>query len=532
MAFQTIVYRSPLATYARSIRNAPRQVICNGNLVFTALILALSAVPLTWDQGSSSVISLLPGFQHHFGISSGTTPSDIKTFVSIVYIGYAIGAVLSFFINDRIGRLWSYRLYIFVWIVGQITAALAPSLTGLWASRIVSGMGLGSLSVIGPMTLVEIAPSETRGLLTSWFVVAMAISSFTAIFCVYGVYLHLPPSNLQFQIVWFAPAIFMFLCAISSFFICESPRWLLMVNRREEAVKALVRLRGLPIDHPRVLAELSEIETALEQTGTRSSNILVLLRAMFTVRSNLRRLQLSLISYAFAQLSGANSITSYFVPIMKLLGVGGGNVESMFLSGMYSFSKLWFLLFASFFLVDGLGRRRSLFLGITVQMLSHIYIAVFIKYVQQGPVSNRASQAAIAAVFIHAFGYAVGLFILPYVFGGELWPNRLRTLGGALGQTFHWLFIYAMSYSLPELLASTNNWGAFLFFAGFCFLALVYVFFMVPDTTGISVEQIDEIFNRSWFTAYKHTNRLGNVEGVEDIPNETSRIETRIADKE
>ncbi|KAI5461691.1 general substrate transporter [Mariannaea sp. PMI_226] len=520
MGFQIIIDRSPLAAYAHSIRNAPRQVICNGNLVFTSIILALSAIPLTWDQGSSSVVSLLPGFQHHFGISSGTTPSDIKTFVSIIYIGYALGAALSFFINDRIGRLWSYRLYILVWIVGQITAALAPSLKGLYASRIVSGMGLGSLSVIGPMTLVEIAPSEIRGLLTSWFTVAMAVSSFTAIFCVYGVYLHLPPSNLQFQIVWFAPAIFMFLCAIASFFICESPRWLLMVNRREEAVIALVRLRGLPVENPRVLTELSEIETALEQTSVRSSDIMSLLKEMFTVRSNLRRLQQSLISYAFAQLSGANSITSYFVPIMKLIGVEGGNEESMFLSGMYSFSKLWFILIASFFLVDGLGRRRSLFLGTTVQMLSHIYIAVFIKYLQQGPVSSNASRAAIAAIFIHAFGYAVGLFILPYVFGGELWPNRLRTLGGALGQTFHWLFIYAMSYSTPELLASTDNWGAFLFFAGFCFLALVYVFFMVPDTTGISVEQIDEIFNGPWFTAYKRTNRLEAVDSVGSVRDE------------
>lgn len=95
---------------------------------------------------------------------------------------------------------------------------------------------------------------------------------------------------------------------------------------------------------------------------------------------------------------------------MKILGVGGSHVESMFLSGMYSFSKLWFILIASFFLIDGLGRRRSLFLGITVQMLSHIYIAIFLKSVRSGPVSSTASQAAIAAIFIHAFGYryAVG----------------------------------------------------------------------------------------------------------------------------
>jgi hypothetical protein len=81
--------------------------------------------------------------------------------------------------------------------------------------------------------------------------------------------------------------------------------------------------------------------------------------------------------------------------------------------------------------------------------------------------------------------------------------------------SFHLLFIYAISYSIPELLGSTNNWGAFLFFAGFCFLALTYVFFVVPDTTGISVERVEDIFNGPWFTAYKRTNRLDVVESVE-----------------
>ena len=320
----------------------------------------------------------------------------------------AAGAALSFFINDRLGRLWSYRLYIAVWIVGQFTASFSPSAAGLYASRIISGLGLGALSVVGPMSIVEIAPREIRGLLTSWFALAMSLSSVAGIFTVYGVYIHMAPTKLQFQIVWLAPSIFMCLCAAASFFICESPRWLLMTNKRDKAIASLVRLRGLPANHPRVLEEFSDIETALENSDAMSTGTISLLKQMFTVRSNLRRLQQSLVSYALAQLSGANSITSYFVSIMKLLGVEGGDLEKIFLSGMYSFSKIWFIAVASFFLVDGLGRRRSLFLGCTVQMLSHIYIAVFIKFEQEGPVPKAASQGAIAALFIHAFGYAVG----------------------------------------------------------------------------------------------------------------------------
>jgi len=99
-----------------------------------------------------------------------------------------------------------------------------------------------------------------------------------------------------------------------------------------------------------------------------------------------------------------------------------------------------------------------------MQMLSDIYVGVYLKYKQEGVASQASSEAALAAIFIHGFGYVAGLLILPYVFGGELWPNRIRSFGSALSQCFHWLFFYAMNVSLPSLLARTNNWGAFIFF--------------------------------------------------------------------
>ncbi len=129
-----------------------------------------------WDQGSSATVPSLPGFQLHFGISSGTDAQAIKNFVSIVYIGMATGSLLSFFVNDRIGRRWSYRLYIAVWTLGQIVATLAPGLAGLYAARIITGLGIGALTVTGPMSIVEIAPAEIRGLLTAWFTVSMSMA--------------------------------------------------------------------------------------------------------------------------------------------------------------------------------------------------------------------------------------------------------------------------------------------------------------------------------------------------------------------
>lgn len=79
-----------------------------------------------WDQLSSSSVPSLPGFQKHFGITSGSNAREISNFISFVYIGAGVGAGLSFFINDRIGRLWSFRLYTTIWIIGQMVATSAP----------------------------------------------------------------------------------------------------------------------------------------------------------------------------------------------------------------------------------------------------------------------------------------------------------------------------------------------------------------------------------------------------------------------
>lgn len=94
-----------------------------------------------------------------------------------------------------------------------------------------------------------------------------------------------------------------------------------------------------------------------------------------------------------------------------------------------------------------------------------------------------------------------------------MWPDRIRSFGGALGQTFHWTFIYAIKFSLPSILSSMDNWGAFIFFAGWCFIALVYVYLMVPEVAGLNIEDMDDIFNGPWFSAYKRGKVL-TVEGI------------------
>lgn len=511
-----------------------------------------------WDQGSSGTIPILPGFQDHFGFGNSNA-GELRYFVSIPFAGAGVGALLSLFINDRIGRLWSWRLYTAIWIIGQLVMCFTPTLGGLWVARVICGLGIGPLTVVGTMSIVEIAPTEIRGLLAVWFSVLMCISGVVSIFTVLGAYVHIATSRLQYQVVWFSPCVFFALLICASFFLCESPRWLWLVGRHDEAIETLVLLRGLPADHPRVSSELDEIKNAIERETTHyeagASRLLGNFKETFTVRSNLRRVQQTLISYALAQISGANSITSYFIPILNLLGEAGGTTHSLFMSGMYSTSKVFFTLIASLFLIDALGRRGSLFLGAFLQMVSDIYLAIYLKYEQAGTVNMTMSEAAIGMLFVHALGYAIGKNIQYLVTAADSAQGyssshmfseansgrtafahlealsvkasivRIATgflylpLIGCIG-----LFFFAMNFALPSLLTATNNWGAFLFFAACCLIAIFYVFFMVPETSGLSVEELDALFEGSWFNAYKYTRKRNHnrflLEGADVERNE------------
>lgn len=102
----------------------------------------------------------------------------------------------------------------------------------------------------------------------------------------------------------------------------------------------------------------------------------------------------------------------------------------------------------------------------------------------------------------------IGLLVLPYVFGAELWPDEIRSFGASFGQLFHWFFYYGLNQGLPSLLSETHNWGAFVFFAAWCFIAGIYTFFVIPETAGRSFEEMEYLFEQPIYKAYQTSKRL------------------------
>ncbi|KAL1844572.1 hypothetical protein VTK73DRAFT_2275 [Phialemonium thermophilum] len=519
------VSNTPLAKYWRAIRESPKGMY-NGRMFFTVFVYALSGSSKGWDEGSALSITQLKSFQREFHVSPDRNPDALSNIVSLVNLGCGVGAFLSFLFNDRLGRRWALRMYAAVVVVGVLISTFSyGSLVALYFGRLITGLGIGALTVTGPMSIVEVAPRLTRGLMTLWFNIAMLSSQVIGVFVVYGTSRHVSDRlNLQWQTPFFVQTLVPTLAFVLSFFAQESPRWLCLRGRTVEAFDSLARLRGYGDeesrrDDPELLAEFDSISGPIERELAEygKDTLLSSLRVTFGVRSNLRRVQLTIAAYILAQMSGGNSITNYLPSIFGYVGVDGSDAK-LYSSGFYALTKLGCCVLASLFFVDALGRRKSLFVGITIQMFCHVYLGAFLNRLgADAHVSVGASRMAIAVIYIHALGWAVGLYSLPYLFGAELWPTRIRSFGGALSAGFHWLFLFAITKATPSLLSSMHKWGAFIFFAAWCLIALVYAFVMVPETSGRNLESMNQLFEHKWYEMRKHAYDSPVPSGKEDL---------------
>lgn len=213
---------------------------------------------------------------------------------------------------------------------------------------------------------------------------------------------------------------------IVSFFNYESPRFLIKCNKPQHAIANLARVRGLPIDHEVIVAEISDIQHQLqeEQEATLGQGFLGYLREMFLMPNNAYRLYLGLGSQVLSQWSGAQSMTVYAPDFFALLGTKGQN-EKLFATAIFGVVKFVASIICAFFLVDVIGRKRSLSIGIGLQAVSMLYIAAFLTAVpgigdsddfEFTSSQKMASTGAIVMIYISGFGWAMGEFFLPFLF--------------------------------------------------------------------------------------------------------------------
>ncbi|RDW68298.1 hypothetical protein BP5796_08955 [Coleophoma crateriformis] len=501
--------------FKAAMADTPREAL-NWRLAFSVVCFGLMGAARGLDEGLISTTIAQKSFIAEYGLKTSKTLSAAElaqkqgNITAMVQIGSVAGALIAFIACDKIGRIWATRQLCLIWIIGTIVYITANGNYGqILAGRFVMGLGIGQTTVVAPAYLAEIAPRSIRGLCICIFSGAVYLGIMLGYFANWGTSLHISNNSAdQWIDATVMHIIFAGIILIMSLFALESPRWLAKIGKDEQASINMSKLRQLPADHPYVRAELIDIHDQLdrEREATLGSGFFGPLKELFILPSNRYRIMLGLMCQLLGQWSGGNSITIYAPSFFALLGTTGQS-EKLFATAIFGVVKLVSSLICAFFLVDFLGRKRALSIGIILQFISMTYIAIYLTAVPaitsggvRSESAKHAGAGAIVFIYFSGVGWALGWNSIQYLIGAEIFPLRVRSLGTSMIMTFHFVNQYGNSKAVPIMLLKDQMkpQGTFWFFSAVTLLGLAFTYFFLPETAGKSLEGMDELFSLPW----------------------------------
>lgn len=342
----------------------------------------------------------------------------------------------------------------------------------------------------------------------------------------------MPTTPAQYRVVIAVPLIPVGIALIASLFLSDTPRWLASKDRHEEARSVLAKLRNRSIDDPELEKEFEEIDDQIRNKNQvlSGTSTFTIFKEIATVSTYRKRFLLGAVMQTVAQWSGGNGITYYIPEIFQYAGVDGDN-QSLITSGAYGAVKLFFTMVFTWGLVDVFGRRRCFMTGLFLQCITHIYMAVYMG-IWIDSQNKSASDAAIASVFVYAVGWSIGLCTVQYLYGTEIYPTRIRSVCYAANMVIHWFFQFAVVRVTPNMFESLNIWGAYVFWACICAAGLVILGLWAPETKGIPMERMTELFDGPWYMGWRakvdlseeHLGRVGSHEKGSTIRSDTKVV--------
>jgi SP family arabinose:H+ symporter-like MFS transporter len=383
--------------------------------------------------------------------------------------GTVLGSLFGGWPTDRFGRRATLLLIGALYLIGALWSALAADVHSFIAARVLGGLGIGMSTVVAPLYISEISPPGRRGLLAGMF-------QFNIVFGILVAYLSnsllagAGPNAWRWMLgVAAIPSLLYVSLCLG---LPESPRWLISRKNDAEGGLRVLRLIRPEASSREIDAEAGAIKAAASEQGGMTNFWNWKLR---------RPILLAILIAFFNQLSGINAIL-YFAPrIFELTGLGAQ--AALLQSTGIGVTNLIFT-FIGLRLIDRLGRRTLLLVG------SFGYIASL------GLVSWAFFTAhyGIVPLCIFAFiaAHAVGQGAVIWVFIAEIFPNRQRAEGQALGSFTHWIFAALLTSFFPRMVSAFAPGYVFAFFAGMMVLQLLWVKTMVIETKGVSLERISE----------------------------------------
>lgn len=470
--------------------------------IVIGLFVAFGGVLFGYDTGTISGILAMGYWQNQFSTGFIDTnghknidASQQSEVVSILSAGTFFGALTAAPVADWIGRRFALIVSCFVFILGVILQTAATALPMFVAGRFFAGYGVGLVSALIPLYQSETAPKWIRGVIVGSYQLAITIGLLLAAIVDNSTKNRNDTGSYRIPIaVQFAWAIILI---TGMLILPETPRYLIRSGKPEKAARSLSKLRRLPEDHAAIVDELTEIQANHEfELSLGKSTYLDCFKGGIR-----KRLLTGCLLQALQQLTGINFIFYYGTQYFKNSGITNAFVIQMITSAINTASTL-----PGLYAIDKWGRRPLLFWGAIGMTVSQLLVAVLGTTTTgqnaDGTLYSKndaAQKASIAFVCIYIFFFASTWGPIAWVVTGEIFPLKVRAKALSMTTATNWLLNWAIAYSTPYLV----NWGPgnanlqskiFFIWFGCCFLCITFVYLMIYETKGLTLEQVDELY--------------------------------------
>jgi MFS transporter, SP family, arabinose:H+ symporter len=388
--------------------------------------------------------------------------------IAMALYGTVIGAMTGGWFADKLGRKRALFWVGLGFFVSSVGSAIAQDVYTFMVFRFIGGFCIGASSVVSPLYISEIAPAKSRGFLVALF-------QFNIVFGILLAYV----SNYFFQqgggdndwrwmlgIVGIPSLIYTLLTLL----ISESPRWLVFVKDDTEAAKSVLNEID-PVSASDTLASI------IASKHTQAQQVAV---AFFSKKYSLPILLTFLLAF-FNQASGINAIIYYAPRVFEMTGLGK-STALLSTAGIGLVNLIFTMIGVS--LIDRFGRRTLMYIGSVGYIVSLALIAKAFY--------NEAYDGMTFFVFSFIAAHAIGQGAVIWVFFSEIFPNEVRASGQAFGCFTHWIFAALITNIFPIFAGKFGGGPIFLFFAVMMIFQLLYVHFMMPETKGVSLEDMDK----------------------------------------
>ena len=436
----------------------------NSYVIKSTVVGALGGLLFGFD---TAVIS---GTTHALTMTYHLTPALLGVTVSSALIGTVFAAMTAGIPGQRFGRRDSLRIMAAFYVISAVGCAFAWNWTALIVFRFIGGVGIGGSSVLGPMYIAEIAPTEWRGRLVGFFQVNIVVGILLAYVSNYWIAgMHTGAHEWRWQLgIAGVPAILFF---IALFGIPRSPRWLAMKAKLGEALDVL-RLTGAPEPEK----ELDEIVASIHLERSASAEPLFSRKYRLPVF-------LAITVGMFCQLSGINAILYYLNDIFAMAGASriSGDIQAIAVGAMNLVATL-----LAMAVIDRIGRRKLLLTG-TVGLTACLTVISFVFFTR----THLNWLVWLLMAYIACFAVSQGAVLWVYI--SEVFPTIVRSKGQSLGSSSHWVTNAAISLVFPVMATSSGAYP-FIFFAAMMVIDFIIVLFYYPETNGISLERMQHSF--------------------------------------